>query len=226
MARRPRLAADGRAHWLLLQALPSRAAFADDLDREAFLAALREAAAPLPLRLHAYALGDDAVHLLLTAAEAGAVSRLVQALGRRYVSAHHRRHGGSGTLWSGRFRSAIVEPGASLLAVLLLLDGLGADAGHSSAGHRLGQPDTRLPLTDPPELWALGNTPFERELAWRRRLNEGLPAAQREALLERLRGNWPVGSAAFAAELAEQLARPTRPRPRGRPHQRSEAGQG
>ena len=217
MARLPRLALAGHAHWLLQRGLSGRPVFVDDIDREAYLAALREAAAASSVRLHAFALADDAVHLVLTPAEADGPSRMMQALGRRYVSAHHRRHGGHGTLWDGRFRCAVVEPGASLLAVLLLVDGLAPGPGHSSAAHRSGRPERRVPLVDPPEVWTLGNTPFERETAWRRRLDEGLPAGQRAALLDSVRGNWAVGSPAFARGLAESVARPTRPRPRGRP---------
>ncbi|MFN9141704.1 MAG: metallophosphoesterase, partial [Betaproteobacteria bacterium] len=107
--------------------------------------------------------------------------------------------------------------GAPLLAVLLLVDSLAAAPGHSSAGHRSGQPERRVPLIDPPEVWALGNTPFERESAWRRRLDEGLAPAQRQGLLDSVAGNWAIGSAGFARALAEKTARPARPRPRGRP---------
>jgi putative transposase len=141
----------------------------------------------------------------------------MQALGRRYVSAHHRRHGGRGTLWDGRFRCAVVEPGTWLLTVLALVDACCPEPGHSSAGHRCGEPERRLPLQDPPELWTLGNTPFERETAWRRRLAEGLLPAQRQALLEAARGGWAIGSPGFLRHLAASLERPMRPRPRGRP---------
>ncbi|MBA4458052.1 transposase, partial [Cylindrospermopsis raciborskii CS-506_B] len=86
--------------------------------------------------VHAFALAADEVHLVVTPADAHGPSRLMQAVGRRYVSAHHRRHGGAGTLWDGRFRCAIVEPGAALLSVLTLVDGVAAEPGHSSAGQR------------------------------------------------------------------------------------------
>lgn len=217
MARLSRLAVAGQAHWLLQRGLSGRPVFHDDADRDAYLAALRESLAVARVQLHAFALAADEVHLVITPAEASGPSRLMQALGRRYVSAYHRRHGGSGTLWDGRFRSAVVEPGAALLAVLALVDGLAPEPGHGSAAHRSGRPERRVPLTDPPEVWTLGNTPFERESAWRRRLNDGLPPAEREALLAAVRGGWAVGSPGFVHGLAETLHRPTQPRPRGRP---------
>ncbi|MEY3251048.1 MAG: hypothetical protein RL227_21, partial [Pseudomonadota bacterium] len=139
MARLPRLAVAGQPHWLIQRALADRPAFADDIDRDSYLDALREAAAATDVRVHAFALAPDEVHLVLTPAQATGPSRLMQAVGRRYVSAHHRRHGGRGTLWDGRFRSAVVEPGSALLAVLALVDGLAPEPGHSSAGLRRGQ---------------------------------------------------------------------------------------
>jgi putative transposase len=217
VARLARLALAGHAHWLMLRGLAGQPVFRDDIDRDQCLAALREAASACAVRLHAFALPPHELHLVATPAEDTGPSRLMQALGRRYVSAYHRRHGGSGTIWDGRFRSVIVEPGESLLSVLLLVDGLAPEPGHSSAAHRAGLPERRLPLVDPPEVWTLGNTPFERESAWRHRLEEGLPAEQRGALFAATRGNWVVGSAGFKARLAERLARPTTPRPRGRP---------
>ncbi len=217
MARLPRLALPGHAHWLLQRGLPGRPVFADDIDRDAYLTALREAAAACAVRVHAFALADEEVHLVGTPADVQGLSRLMQAVGRRYVSAHHRRHGGSGTLWDGRFRCAIVEPGEPLLAVLALVDGLAPEPGQGSAAHRCGQAERRLSLVDPPEVWTLGNTPFERESAWRRRLEDGLPSTQRQALLAAARGGWAIGSVGFQQALAEQLQRPTCPRPRGRP---------
>jgi putative transposase len=161
---------------------------------------------------------DGEVQLLATPSHASGLARMVQALGRRYVSAYNRRHAHRGTLWEGRFRCAVVEPGAPRLAALQLIDGQSSEPGLTSAGHRTG--GTRDPLlTDPPEVWALGNTPFDREAAYRSLLAAGLPASQAESLRQAALGGWVAGSAAFAAELAHAAARPTRPRARGRPRQ-------
>ena len=142
--------------------------------------------------------------------------RSVQAVGRRYVSAYHRRHGGSGTLWNGRFRCAVVEPGPMLLDVLCLIDGLTEGALDTGQGHRTAG-DPAPWLSDPPEYWALGNTPFDRQAAWRLRLGEGLSRARTQALMKAAMGGWAVGSAAFGHAIAEAAARPVAPRPRGRP---------
>jgi putative transposase len=186
MARLPRLVLPGCCHWVVQRGLPGRAAFVDASDREAYRDALFEAARAEQVQLHAYALTDEAVHLLATPAQ------------------------------DGRYRAAPVEPGALCLEVLALIDGLAEAPGSTSAAHRCSD-QRQAGLVDPPEFWTLGNTPFERQAAWRQRLAEGLGTSRRTALLRAALGNWAVGSSAFAARLAQQTARPTQPRPRGRP---------
>jgi len=213
MSRLPRLVVPHCAHYVVQRGHSGRPVFADDADRQAFLAALREAAAAQRVAVHAYALLDTEVHLLATPPDAVSLGRMVQTLGRRYVSAYNRRHDRSGTLWDGRFRCAVVEPGSWQLAALRLIDGL---PGPTSAAHRAGELRDAM-LADPPEFWNLGNTPFEREAAYRALLVQGVPPSQAAALRSAALGGWAVGSGAFMAQLAAQTARPVRPRPRGRP---------
>ena len=220
MARLPRLVIPGQAHYLVQRGHNGQPVMLDGEDRERYLAALREAAAARQVAVHAYALLDNEVHLLATPPSAEALSSAMQAVGRRYVAAFNRRHGRSGTLWDGRFRGTVVEPGTTLLDVLRLIDGLAAP--RSSAAHRLGEQRDPL-LTDPPEFWQLGNTPFEREAAWRTLLVQGLPQARRDALVLGARHGWALGSPAFVKALAADLARPLQPKPRGRPRKATSA---
>jgi putative transposase len=225
MARLPRLAFANLAHHLVLRGHNHAAVFMDDSDRLAWLAALRDSAATLSVAIHAYVLLPDHVHLLATPRSAEALGQLVQAIGRRYVVAYNRRHGRSGTLWDGRFRASVVEPGAALLACLRYIEqnpvraNLVAQAGDwawSSAGHHLGRRAEAL-ITGLPEYWALGNTPFEREAVWRQLLDEPLGGAEVATLTRNALAGWAHGSGAFLARLQEMTGRPLQPRPRGRP---------
>ena len=219
MARLRRLEWPGQAHYVVQRAhgaLGEGGVFKDAVDRAHFLAVLNDAARAEAVQVHAYALMPQELQLLATPAQPGGLGRLMQALGRRYVSAYNRRHGHRGSVWDGRYRCAVVEPGAMRLAVLQLVDGQSAESGCTSCGPRTGGPRDPL-LTDLPEWWALGNTPFEREAAYRARLLQGLPAAQAQTLRQAALGGWAAGSTAFAAEVAEATARPAQPRARGRP---------
>jgi putative transposase len=112
---------------------------------------------------------------------------------------------------------------------MLLVDGLLRRHGQamspqasrwSSAPHRLGL--RRDPLvSDPPEFWTLGNTPFEREAAYGALLEQGLDAAQVRRIEHAAASGWALGSPQFLADIEQQLGRPARPRARGRPPRRA-----
>lgn len=228
MARLPRLALAGQPHLVLMQGHSAQAVFTDDADRQQFLAALRESAPQHGVAVHGYALLPQQVLLLLTPAEGAALGRLMQGLGRRYGAAFNRRHGRSGSLWAGRFRTAVVQAGAPLLEAMLFVDlqaltGGPAQAAWSSLDHHLGRRRDPV-ITDGPAWWTLGNTPFDREAAYRRFIDEGLAPERTAALAAAAHKGWAIGDAVFLAGLAQQTERPVQPRPRGRPRRPVSAG--
>jgi putative transposase len=240
MARLPRLVLPGHAHLVVQPTRPGAGAFAHEADRRALLDALREGLALHQVLLHAWALHPDELRLVLTPPQAQSLARLMQHLGRRFVAAHHSRHGGRGGLWSGRYRCAALQDGSPVLEAMAWVEGShparaagmpdeGIPAGATadplpavdvlqacSASQRMGQTGN-MPLNDPPAFWSLGNTPFDRETAWRRRLSAGLPSPAVRRLEQALRGGWVVGNAEFAAQAAATSGRAAAPRPRGRP---------
>ena len=225
MARMSRLAVAGYPHHLIQRGNNRAAIFLDDEDRARYLGLLRAAATAAGVALHAYVLMTNHVHLLATPAAGDALSRMMQALGRNYVGWFNHRHGRSGTLWEGRFRSGLVEGDAHLLGCMRYIElnpvraGIvraPADYRWSSARHHLGLGADPL-LTDHALFWSLGNTPFEREAAWREFLGQPVAAAEvREFTAACLRGA-AVGSAAFLARMNAETGRPVVPAQRGRP---------
>lgn len=217
MARLPRLALAGQPHLVHQACVHGQVLAVDDADRSLLLAALHEAARAHGVLVWGYALLPQALQLVVCPDADAGLGRMMQALGRRYVQGFNRRHQRSGALWAGRFRAAVVEPGPWLLAALAQVDRLGvASAAWSSAPHHLGQRHDAL-LSEPPEFWTLGNTPFERESAWHLRLESPPDPATESALARAVQGTWAAGSPAFVARLAEAVGRPTAPRKAGRP---------
>lgn len=225
MARLTRLALAGHVHLVELCALPGERLAHDDEDRGEALASLHSAAQQHRVALHAYALLDTRLYLLGTPQYNEGLSLMVQGLGRRYVPRFNRRHGLTGRLWDGRFRATIVQPGALVLDALVFVDGatasespalLPAEHAWSSARHHLGHARDPM-LTDRAEYWQLGNTPFERERAYRVRLEEGLSSSRRAQLAEAVHKGWALGDPTFLDRLRELIDRPLQPRRRGRP---------
>ena len=222
MARLPRLLIDGLPHLISLRAQHGQAMLRDEADRQALMAVLREAATLQRVALHGWSLQETRLDLIASAPAGPSLSLMMQSVARRHAAAFNRRHDRRGSLWEGRFRAAVIEPGAWLLRCMVHVDLLAgpdgdpAESDHSSRAAHVGA--VREPLFRAPEAyWALGNTPFEREAAYRRLLQQGLSAEEGVALESALRGGWPLGSAAFAGNLALGAGRPTQPRPRGRP---------
>jgi len=226
MARLPRLAVAGALHHVAQRGHDGQAIVRDDADRERLLALLREAAIAERVAVHAYALLDGALHLIATPATAAALGRCMQAVGRRYVRAFNIRHGRSGTLWDGRFRSSVIEPGL-LVDAIVYVEGLAHPAGlpnegspWSSAAHHLGR--RRDPLvSDHPAYWSIGNTPFERESAHAHRLSAGVDPPLAARFGQALRSGHAVGSPGFVREVEGAVGRPAQAGARGRPALRS-----
>jgi len=216
MARLSRLAVAGHSHLVLQRAHSARLAFNDAIDRQQMLQALQLAASKHGVKVQGYALLPHEAWLMLEPDDPVALTRMMQALGRRYVAAYNRRHGGHGTLWDGRYRCAVLEPGATRLQAMVFLDSAGDDGLRSSALHRSAQ-SAQPWLHQPPEFWALGNTPFEREAGYRDLLAQGVPDAMAKNLRQAASGSWAAGSAEFAARLAVLTGRPALARKRGRP---------
>ncbi|MBL8326447.1 MAG: transposase [Rubrivivax sp.] len=216
MARQSRLFVPGCPHLVGLPALAGLDPCPAEGDRRQMWQLLFETAASAHVRVHAAALLPGEIRLLATPQDLPGLSVWVQALGRRYVSAYNRAHGRSGTLWAGRFRAAAVAPGDWALAALRYVDGASSEPGRTGAGQRCGEP-RQWPLSDPPEYWSLGNTPFERERTYAALLAEPLAGAHVDRLTRALRGGWPCGEAGFLRQVEAEHARPSQPRPRGRP---------
>lgn len=231
MARLPRLSIAGCPQHVLQRGNNRQPIFVDAADRERYLALLLEHAARLNVAVLAYVLLDNHVHLLLLPADPTGLTQTMQALGRSYVRYFNDRHGRTGTLWEGRYRSAPLEAGAYLLPCMAWMDshpvraGLCAEPGDwpwSSHGHYVGQRADRL-ITPPEAYWALGNTPFAREAAYAEMVHAGLDAPLTRAFARFAQGGWPMGGAAFAAEMEKEGGRRTVPRRAGRPKKSGQA---
>lgn len=224
MARQARLTLPGHLHHVLVRGNNRQAIFVDDDDRQRLLSLLAEGLREHALALHAYVLMPNHLHLLTTPAAANAVGRAMQSLGRRYVAAFNARHGRSGTLWEGRYRAHLVDPGEALRCMRFIelnphRNGMAStlhEGGWSSLSHHLGA--RRDPLvTEPPAYWMLGNTPFEREAAYRAWLEQGVASSDTLQILSSLLSGRPLGGAGYLAEVAQLAGRPLTMRPRGRP---------
>lgn len=225
MARQPRLSFAGHPHHLLVRGNNRQPVVMDDEDRRRLLSQLGEALREHAVAMHAYVVMPNHLHLLVTPGHSEGLSRAMQSLGRRYVAGFNARHQRSGTLWEGRYRAHLVGGADNVLRCMRFIElnpqraGMASgllDSGWSSLPHHLGS--LRDPLiTEPAAYWQLGNTPFDREAAYRLWLEQGVGSLEAQRIVSALVSGRPLGDGAYIAELEKLTNRSLTPRPRGRP---------
>jgi len=108
MARPLRIERAGGWYHVTSRGNERKAIFRDDRDRRHFLELLAEVVERFRIRLHVYVLMGNHYHLVLELAEAN-LSRATQWLNLSYSVWFNRRHGRSGHLFQGRFKSVVVS---------------------------------------------------------------------------------------------------------------------
>ena len=225
MARVPRIDLPGVAQHIVQRGNDRQACFADDADYLQYRQELGEAALKHECTLHAYVLMTNHVHLLVTPRQQGATSRMMQAIGRRYVGSFNARYQRTGTLREGRFKSALVDSERYALACYRYIElnpvraGMAATARDyrwSSHGHNAcGVHDPRI--NPHPAYSALGTTELERQQAYQRLFDDGLADSDANALRQATNQQKTWGSERFRLQIEALARRELQIRPRGRP---------
>jgi putative transposase len=212
-------------HHVIQRGNNRQAIFVDRADHEHLLGLLAENAARFGVALHAYVLMDNHFHLLATPGTTTGLPQFMQAVGRSYVRYFNDRHGRSGTLWEGRYRSTLIQADRYLLICMAYIDlnpvraGMVSDARDfpwSSHGHYAGLRHDKL-LTPPALYWELGNTPFAREAAYVDLVRAGVRSADQGTLTEATLRGWAAGDADFLASLQKITERRVAKTKAGRP---------
>ncbi len=225
MARLPRLLVPGQLHLVLQRSAGGQPVFRSDADAELYLAALRDLVREHEVLIHAYALLPSQVLLLLTPGHALSLSRLMQAQGRRFGAAYNRLHQRVGVLWEGRFRATVLDPHGFGLAALQFVETAAARAGEclvasdyrwSSAAHHAGKHADPL-ITEHAVHWKLGNTPFEREGAYRDSVHQLQAQTLHQQIEAAVLKGWVLGDPIFISALSELTERRLTALAQGRP---------
>ena len=117
MALLPRISPVGVPVHIIQRGNNRQVCFVSDEDHGAYAGWLKEYSEKYKVDIHAWVMMTNHVHLLYTPRQEGAVSRMMQALGRRYVRYFNFEYLRSGTLWEGRFKSCLVQEERYLLEV-------------------------------------------------------------------------------------------------------------
>lgn len=109
MARKLRIEYPGAIYHVLNRGDRRESIFRDDVDHQAFLGTLNDACVKADWQVHAYCLMGNHFHLVVETPRGNLVSGMKWFLGT-YTLRFNRRHGLSGHLFSGRYKSLLVAP--------------------------------------------------------------------------------------------------------------------
>jgi len=224
MPRRPRLViADVPLH-ITQRGVNRAAVFVDAEDHRLYLELLAETAAAGSVRIHAYALMGNHVHLLVSTTQPGDLAQAMRLLNQGYVAKFNRRHRRTGTLWEGRFRSCLVDSESYVLALYRYIDLNPVRAAMVEAPEQYVWSSARANLGLAFEPWltphavylALGDTRARIE-AYRDWLRAGVTDEDLVVIRLHLQQERALGSPKFQAMVAKTLNQPVALRARGRP---------
>lgn len=216
MARLPRIDVPGLPQHLVARGNNRAPCFFHDADRHVFLKYLREAASADHCDVHAFVLMSNHVHLLVTGREAGAISRMMQAVGRRYARYVNRAYARTGTLFEGRFRSSLVQTERYFLACMRYIELNPVRGGmvvhpseypwSSYRENASGEPSGWI--KPHPEYVRLGSEASQRASAYRRLFEEELDAEELAAIRRHVQKDRALGNSGFQQWLEISLDRP------------------
>ena len=201
MSRRERLFAKGMALHVTQRGNNRTTTFLKPSDYEIFLFFLRLTTTRYALRLHAYALMSNHFHLMVTPESPEQLSRAMQSLGRRYVRFFNERYERTGTLWEGRYRTALITNERYWLACMRYVEMNPVRGGivaspelyrwSSYRAHAFGTPNTLL--APHPVYESLGNLPHRRQQIWRRICGQVVTNEQMDGLRASIRNGVVLG---------------------------------
>jgi putative transposase len=225
MARLPRYNIINQPQHIILRSREGQTIFFEEQDYQYFHDCLDAAAYNYDLKLHAYVLMPNHVHVLATPGNSNSVSRVVQSIGRNYVQYFNECYGGSGSLWEGRYRATVIDGKNYLLSVSRyielnpvrngLVDKPKEYRWSSYAHNALGQTDEMISAAR--EYQQLGDSDKARSNEYRKLFQQKLDPQLVEEITESALKGWVLGDSRFARKIEKLSGRRATPLPRGRP---------
>lgn len=198
--------------------------FADE-DYCRYLEWLAEYANKTGCQIHAYVLMTNHVHLLISSERADGSGALMKLLGQRYVQYVNRVYRRSGTLWEGRFRSCPVQEEHYFLGCQRYIElnpvraaMVAHPADYRWSSYRVNAQGESDGLVKAHALYnALGLDAHTRQAAYRELFQHELASDMVDEIRRSTNGNFALGNARFAGEVAKMVGRRSTPGRSGRP---------
>jgi len=224
----PRVVVPGFPHHVRQRGHNRQVVFAHAEDYEAYLADMIELKRAYSVKLYAYCLMTNHVHLLLAPDTSSGMSLMMKCLAGRHTVRRNRRDGRTGTLWGGRYGSSVVDTERYLMICCRYIEQnpVRAKIVGDPLAYRWSSCAARLSSNPPawldpdPCYLAMGRTDAERQATYRAFLNESLSDAQLRLVRDAVRSGQLTGDPDFGDDIAKRTGRNIERRGPGRPPKR------
>ena len=215
MPRRQRMYLPGVPAHVVQRGVNRTACFFTDADYRCYLTYLKKCLPRYRVRLHAYVLMTNHVHLLMTPEDSTGISSVMALLGNHYVRHVNKSYGRTGTLWEGRHKASLVDADEYLLQCYRYIELnpvraniVACPGGYrwSSYGHHVGEHRDHL-ITDHPIYRGLDRSADARYLYYRGLIDERMSPSQLDAIRTAIRFDYPLGNQRFRDTIERMLDR-------------------
>jgi putative transposase len=226
MPRIGRIVLPGYPHHVVQRGHNRQAVFAAPADYQRYLDTLIEFKGAYGIKLYAWCLMTNHVHLLLDPGEeVAALGRLMKRLAGRQTRYHNGLEGRTGSLWEGRYKSSPVDSERYLLSCVRYIElnpvrarvvAQPQDHPWSSCRYRLGSEASRY-LDEDPCYLELGATTAMRQAQYRAFLAGAIPQGEWALIRDAVQRGQLTGEGKFVDEVESILGRRIERRGAGRP---------
>ncbi|WP_371185666.1 transposase [Thalassotalea maritima] len=230
MPRKPRLYLAKHPYLISLCGNNAQSIFFTQQDYQQFARYLNHGLDKYRLQLHAYALLNNRILLLLTPLSSESIAKLMQYINGSYVRYVNRRHNRTGGLFQGRHKASLVEHDSYLMWAMYYLDGIGQQStqhdnaidAYTSYAEHTGDHQRKAPfnlqLIAPTSYLKLADCDEQRQDRYRQQLFLEENQFYRQFIEAKLHQNFPIASQryintlSFEAQLLFTQNKPGRPR--------------
>ena len=221
MPRKARLLVPNCPHHIVQRGHNRNVVFLTDDDCQFYLENLREFKQQYAIKIYAYCLMTNHIHLLAEPPDdVATLSLMMKRLAGRQTAYTNKLEKRSGTLWGGRYKASPVDRDSYLLVcaryielnpVKAMMVSRPEDYRWSSYRNRIGIES--LPWLDRDPLYET----FSCE-QYRQFIASGVSKADQVLIAEALQRNQLTGGRRFIEEIEKRIGRRIEPKGRGRPH--------
>ncbi|QJI43708.1 transposase [Pseudomonas sp. ADAK2] len=227
MPRTARIVLPNYPHHVVQRGHNKQVVFPETSDFAHYLADLQELKAVFDVKVYAFCLMTNHVHLLLAPGDSAAgLGQLMKGLAGRMTRHRNKLEGRSGTLWESRYKSSVVQTDIYLLACSRYIElnpvraqmvQRAQDYPWSSLHLRLNEFPKNNWLDESPGFSELGTNLAERITHYASFMEQGVPSSELQLIRGALQRGQLTGSPKFTDEIEEITGLRITQRARGRP---------